>query len=167
MKPPGRRRHLRWLAAALVVTAIGLAACGDDDGDEGGTTAAPDAEATSTQNAEKGEPILIKTRLRIPTGEVLRGSTIGDSPFCRGGTFRDEEGEEAAVERTLRCPDGSLRIGFNATGDPQGQTQRGPWAIRTATDAYEGLRGGGRMKVTFEAGSDTKGRETFTGTVTR
>ena len=138
----------------LMVSLLGIAACGD--GDEGGTTA-----------AESDEPILIKTRLHIPTGEVLRGSTIGDSPFCSGGTFRDKEGD--TVERTFRCPDGSLRIGFTATGEPQGRTQRGPWAVRSGTGAYKGLRGGGRMKVTFDPGSDTKtkGRETFTGTVTR
>jgi hypothetical protein len=138
----------------LMVSLLGIAACGD--GDEGGTTA-----------AESDEPILIKTRLHIPTGEVLRGSTIGDSPFCSGGTFRDKEGD--TVERTFRCPDGSLRIGFTATGEPQGRTQAGPWAVRSGTGAYEGLRAGGRMKVTFETGSDTKtkGRERFTGTVTR
>jgi hypothetical protein len=142
--------------ALLMVSPLGIAACGDDDGDEGGTTA-----------SESGKPILIKTRLHIPTGEVLRGSTIGDSPFCSGGTFRDKEAE--TVERTFRCPDGSLRIGFTATGEPQGRTQAGPWAVRSGTGAYEGLRAGGRMKVTFETGSDTKtkGRETFTGTVTR
>ena len=164
---PGHFGRVRWVAVALTVTAIGLAGCGDDDEDEGGTNPAPVAEATSMQTAENGEPVLIKTRLHIPTGEVLRGSAIGDSPLCSGGTFRDEEG--AAVERTFRCPDGSLRIGFNPTGEPQGRTQRGPWAVRSGTGAYEGLRGGGRMKVTFEPGSDTKGkgRETFTGTVTR
>ncbi len=155
MKPPGDRRQLRWLAVALAITAIGLAACGDDDGDEGGT-----------QTAKKGEPILIKTRLHIPMGEILRGSSIGNSPFCRGGKFRDQE-HEAGVEKTLRCPDGSLRIGFHPTGEPQGRMQRGPWAIRSGTGAYEGLRGGGRMKVTFEPGSGTNGRETFTGTVAR
>ena len=165
MKAVGHRRQLRWLAVALTAPAIGLAACGGDDGDEGGTTAASDAAATSTQTAEDGEAILIKTRLDIPTGEVLGGSSIGDSPFCRGGTFRDT-GEDN-VERTFRCPDGSLRIGFNATGEPQGRTQAGPWAVRSGTGAYEGLRAGGRMKVTFDPGSDTKGRETFTGTVAR
>jgi hypothetical protein len=155
MKPLGHRRQLRSLAMALAASAIGLAACGGDDGDD----------ATSTQTAKNREPILIKTRLQIPTGEVVRGSTIGHSSFCSGGTFRDKEG--AAVERTLRCPDGSLRIGFNPTGEPQSRTQRGPWAVRSGTGAYKGARGGGRMKVTFEPGSETNGRETFTGTVAR
>jgi hypothetical protein len=161
MEAVGHRRQLRWLAVALTAPAIGLAACGGGDG----TTAASDTAKTSTQTAKDGEAMLIKTRLDIPTGEVLGGSSIGDSPFCRGGTFRDTGNEN--VERTLRCPDGSLRIGFNATGEPQSRTQRGPWAVRSGTGAYEGLRGGGRMKVTFDPGSDTKGGETFTGTVTR
>ncbi len=166
MKAAGHRRQLRWLAVALTAPALGLAACGGDDGDKGGTAAAPDAEATPTQTAENGEPVLIKTRLDIPTGDVLGGSSIGDSPFCRGGTFRDK-GEDN-VERTFRCHDGSLRIGFNPTSEqPQSRTQAGPWAVRSGTGAYEGLRGGGRMKVTFDAGSGSKGRETFTGRVTR
>jgi hypothetical protein len=69
----------------LMISLLGIAACGGDDGDEGGTTA-----------AESDKPILIKTRVDIPTGEVLGGSTIGDSPFCPGGTFRDKHGSEDA-----------------------------------------------------------------------
>ena len=109
----------------------------------------------------------------IPTGEVLGGSTIGDSPFCPGGTFRDKHGSEdpsvppyGLVDRTFRCPDGSLRIGFTP-GEPQGRTQAGPWRVASGTGAFKGLRGAGQMKVKYEPGSDTKGRETFTGTVTR
>ena len=146
----------------LTVSLLGIAACGDDDGNEGGTTA-----------AESDEPILIKTRVAIPTGEVLGGSTIGGSPFCRGGTFRDKHGSEdpsvppyGLVDRTFRCPDGSLRIGFTP-GEPQGRTQAGPWRVASGTGAFKGLRGDGQMKAKFEPGSDTKGRETFTGTVTR
>jgi hypothetical protein len=146
----------------LTVSLLAIAACGDDDGDEGGTTA-----------AESDEPILIKTRVDIPTGEVLGGSTIGDSPFCPGGRFRDKHGSEdpsvppyGLVDRTFRCPDGSLRIGFTP-GEPQGRTQAGPWRVASGTGAFKGLRGAGQMKVKYEPGSDTKGRETFTGTVTR
>ena len=148
--------------ALLMVCAFGVAACGDDDGDEGGTSA-----------AESNEPILIKTRLDIPTGKALAGSTIGKSPFCQGGTFRDKHGSEdpsvppyGLVDRTFRCPDGTLRIGFTP-GEPRGRTQTGPWSIAGGTGAFKGLRGAGEMKVTFEPGSDTKGRETFTGTITR
>ena len=93
----------------------------------------------------------------IPTGEVLGGSTIGDSPFCPGGTFRDKHGSEdpsvppyGLVDRTFRCPDGSLRIGFTP-GEPQGRTQAGPWRVASGTGAFKGLRGGGQMKTTYDA----------------
>jgi hypothetical protein len=165
--------RVRWVAVALTVTATGLAACGGDDGDEGGTTAAPGVDATSTQAAEGGKPILIKTRVDIPTGKVLGGSSIGDSPFCPGGTFRDRHGSEdpsvppfGLVDRTFRCRGGSLRIGFTP-GAPHGRTQTGPWKIVSGTGAFEGLRGDGRMKTKYEPGSNTTGRETFTGTVAR
>jgi hypothetical protein len=38
---------------------------------------------------------------------------------------------------------------------------------RHGCGAYEGLEGDGQMEITYEPGSDTKGRETFTGTVVR
>jgi hypothetical protein len=39
----------------LMVSLLGIAACGADNGDEGGTTAAPDVETTSTTAAESDE----------------------------------------------------------------------------------------------------------------
>jgi hypothetical protein len=161
-----RSRQTRWLRVALTITAIGVAGCGGDDGDAGGSTAAPGEERASTSGGGAGgEPILIKTRVTIPTGKVLAGSTIGDSRFCADGTFRDRQGNDdiGSVDRTFRCPDGSLRIGFTP-GVPQGQTQAGPWKVLSGTGAYKGLRGEGQMEVTFERGSSSKGRETFTGT---
>jgi hypothetical protein len=156
-------------AVLLVVTALGIAACGD----EGGTTTAADVETTSTTAAKSDEPILIKTRVDIPTGEVLGGSTIGDSSFCAGGTFRDKHGSEdpsvppyGLVDRTFRCPDGSVRIGFTP-GEPQGRTQAGPWRIVSGAGAFKGLRGAGQMKIRYKPGSNAKGRETFTGTGAR
>ncbi|MEA2192544.1 MAG: hypothetical protein QOI73_2665 [Solirubrobacteraceae bacterium] len=155
----------------LMAALLGIAACGD--GDEGGTTAASDVGSASTTAAGSDEPILIKTRVDIPTGRVLSGSTIGDTPFCAGGTFVDKHGSEdpsvppyGLVDRTFRCPDGSLRIGFTP-GEPQGRTQAGPWRFASGTGSFKALRGSGQMKIKYEPGSDTKGRETFTGTVTR
>jgi hypothetical protein len=166
-----RSRQARWLGVVLTITAIGVAACGGDDGDAAGTTAVPSIERGSTADGEAGgEPILIKTdvtfRQREVTGEVLGGSTIGDSPFCPGGTFRDRHGNEdiGLVDRTFVCPDGGLRIGFTP-GVPQGRTQSGPWKVLSGTGAFEGLQGQGRMEIKYERGSDTKGSETFTGTV--
>jgi hypothetical protein len=168
------------LALALVVTASGLAACGDDDGDEGGTT--PGAEEvgttaggdeTGTTAKEGGESILIKTHVapqgpeEMTTGEVLPASTIGDSAFCPGGTFRDSavEPPSEVVVRAFRCPGGSLTVSFSPTGS--GRKQSGDWEATRGSGSFEGLSGGGRMRVVFESGRHPEGRETFTGTVTR
>ena len=85
--------HWHWLSLRL-----GIAACGDDDGDEGGTTTGAEeagttagGDETGATAKESGEPILIKTHLAPANsrgetfGEVLSGSTIGDSAFCAGG----------------------------------------------------------------------------------
>jgi hypothetical protein len=66
----GPLRQVRWLAVASAAAAIGLVACGDDDGDENPTTAG--ADATEATAAAGGEAVLIKTRVTIPTGEGPR-----------------------------------------------------------------------------------------------
>jgi hypothetical protein len=156
---------------ALTIAAFGLAACGDDGGDPGERAAGPDVDHGASAPGEvDGKAILIKTSLTIPTGEVLAGSVIGDSRFCRGGTFRDKEGgspEVGTVLRTFRCPDGQLTIGFTPQG-VQGRTtgpikQTGPWKVVGGSGRFERLRGHGRMTVTFKR--PPVGRETFTGTV--
>ena len=125
--------------AALLV---GLPGCGDDDDDDDGGSQQGATPVASS------EPILIKARVDIPTGEVLGGSSIGDSPFCPGGTCRDRHGSAdpsvppyGLVDRTFRCPDGSLRIGFTP-GEPLGRTQAGPWKVVSGTGAFKGLQGG-------------------------
>lgn len=158
------RRHARWLALALIGAAVVVAACGDDDADT--TAERPVADA--------GEPIKIKTHLSFPTGDVLRGSSIGDEAFCPGGSFRDRE-SGASVTKTISCSDGRLTIRFNPRypqGDPDaGRTQRSAWTIVTGSGRFEGARGHGTMVVRFEkisaSGEFDEGRETFTGTVTR
>ena len=107
------------LTVLLMVSLLGITACSDDDGDEGGTTAgAEEAETTAggdetgTSAKESGKPILIKTHLAPlnargeSVGEVLSGSTIGDSAFCAGGRFADvaEEPPDEAIVRSFRCP---------------------------------------------------------------
>jgi hypothetical protein len=157
------------LAVALVVTPSALAACGGDDGDESATTTGAE---TGTTAEEGGESILIKTHVdaqdpeEMTTGEVLPASTIGDSAFCRGGTFRDAAVEAAGepITRAFRCPGGNLTMSFSPTGS--GRTQSGDWEVVRGDGDFEGLSGGGRMKVTFESGPHPEGRETFTGTVT-
>jgi hypothetical protein len=141
---------------------MGVVACGGSERD------------STAGGGARGEPILIKTQvtIHIPyrprefTGEVLGGSAIGDSPFCPRGRFRDRHGNAGIglVDRTFRCPDGSLRIGFTP-GAPKGRTQAGPWKILSGNGAFERLRGQGQMNIKYERGSSSKGRETFTGRV--
>jgi len=157
-------------AVLLMVSLLGIAACSDDDGDAGGTTAAPDVETTSTTAAEGNEPILIKTHLAPlnargeSTGEVLSGSTIGDSAFCAGGRFgeRKEPGTDL-VTRIFRCSGGTLTVTFTST--PPDVKQRSDWEVVKGLGSFEGLSGGGRMTGVLDANGE--GSETFTGTVTR
>jgi hypothetical protein len=155
-------------AVLLMIALLGLAACGDDDGDEAGTTTG--AEETGTSAKEGGGPILIKTHLDPlnargeSTGEVRSGSTIGDSAFCAGGKFLDGpvEPPSRSVVRSFRCPGGTLMITFNFT--PPGVEQRSDWKVVKGLGRFEGLSGGGRMRGVLES-RDGEGRETFTGTV--
>ena len=164
----------------LMVSLLGIAACSDDDGDEGGTTTgAEEAETTAggdetgTSAKESGEPILIKTHLAPlnargeSVGEVLSGSTIGDSAFCAGGRFADAPEEPPLDEAVVRIvplprwhPDDHLHR------QRPGLKQSGDWKVVKGLASFEGLSGGGRMTGVFESRGG-EGRETFTGTVTR
>jgi hypothetical protein len=156
--------------ALLVASLLGIAACGDGDGDKGGTTTG--AGKTGTTAKKSGEPILIKTHVAAPnargetTGEVLSGSTIGGSAFCAGGTFIDaarEPGSQLQV-RSFRCSGGNLTITFTLT--PPDVEQRSDWKVVKGLGRLEGLSGGGRMKGVLDSTGE-QARETFTGTVTR
>jgi hypothetical protein len=160
-------------AVLVMVSLLGMAACSDDDGDEGGTEAGTTAggDETGTSAKESGKPILIKTHVAAPKaggdtplmGEVLPGSTIGDSGFCVGGRFgeRKEPGSDL-VTRIFRCSGGTVTITFTST--PPDVKQRSDWKVIKGLGRYEGLSGGGRMRAVSESGSGA--RETFTGTVT-
>jgi hypothetical protein len=151
------KRRVGWFAVALAVAAIGVVGCGDDG---------PDNARASANSAERGEAILIKTRLTVPVGEVLPGSSIGDAAFCPGGRFRDEHGSGVGTEiKTIRCRKGRLKIAFSPVGEGSCTHQSGPWRIVSGSGLFEGLRGHGRMEVEFGMGARGEGRETFTGTV--
>ena len=160
----GSSRRVGWLVLALAVATFGVAACGGDDGDDSEATTTP---ATDAAVAEAGEKIVIATHIEFPPnaapkGEILVGSTIGDSPFCQGGSFGDTGGTGTwTVEKTLDCPDGTLTIGFSP-GRPVDHVQSGPWKVLAGTGALANLNAKGEMEVTGSAG---EGRETFTGTV--
>ena len=171
-------RELRWLALALTLAIVALAACGDDGGDENAATSGVDSDLSADPGG--GEEIVIKTQVEIGAaeelrgsnvggGEVLDGSSIGDSPFCPDGTFRDahsEDPEIGFVDRAFQCPDGSLRIGFSPQAPTTPLAQSGPWHVVSGTGAFEGLDGNGQMEIKYEPHTEaTEGRETFTGTV--
>jgi hypothetical protein len=153
------------LVLALLALLV-LSACGGGGDDAAGTTSKPSESASGGE----AEPILIKTRTNLPTIKILGGSTIGDSPFCPGGTAKDKHGtpEIGLVDRTITCSDGTLRMGFDPQ-EPVGNTQRGPWRIISGTGAYEGWEGSGEVKTTYDPSDNrkhpTRGRERFTGTV--
>jgi hypothetical protein len=153
-----------------------LAACGN--GESGGA----DTNAASTTDSA-GEPIVIRTSVvgaatpgaePIATGEVLKGSTLGGSPFCVGGTILDTHGspdpEVALIARTITCPEGRVRMDIApevSQGMPQDLTQTGSWTIVSGTGAFEGLRGSGEMEIVYDPDPNEPARGRYTGTVTR
>ena len=161
------------LAVGLLAVGIGYAAIrGGDEDDAAGTSAA-------STTARRGEPIVIRTRMvvaateraePIATGEVLEGSTLGDSPFCSGGTVLDSHGSTDPsvwlIVETITCPDGTLKLRVKPDR-AQGLNQTGSWTIVSGTGAFEGLRGSGEMEVVYDPDADSPAHVTFTGTGTR
>ena len=163
---------MRRVVVLVLVGVLCLGACGGDEDDAG------DRSVAST-SAPRDEPVVIRTRMDIAdtagaepiaTGEVLEGSTLGNSPFCAGGTVRDSHGSSDPtvwlIVETITCPDGTVRLRF--TPEPaQGMNQTGSWTIVSGTGAFEGLRGSGEMEVVYGPDADSPTHVTFTGTVTR
>jgi hypothetical protein len=163
-------------AVLLVLGVIFLAACGRDEDN------AADTSAAST-TAPRGERIAIRTRMviaategsePIATGKVLEESTLGGSPFCAGGTILDSHAStdptlepHRLIDRTITCPDGTVRVGLTPEVGPQGPTGKGSWTIVSGTGSFKGLRVSGKMKVVDDPDDESLGRETLTGTVTR
>ena len=185
MVHPSKAAHrqssqIRRLALLLTLVMVGFAACGDDGDDTGAATTSGIDSDLSTAAEQAGDEIVIETRVEINAaeenrgsnvsrGEILDRSSIGDSPFCPGGTFQDAHSEDPAigfVDRTIECPDGTLRIGFSPGPPPTPLMQSGPWHVVSGTGAFEGLEGDGQMEIKYEPHTQaTEGQETFTGTV--
>jgi hypothetical protein len=131
-------------------------------------------------NQPREEAVVIKTSVSIAategaepiaTGEILKGSTLGGTAFCAGGTILDSHAsadpavaELGLIDRAITCPDGSVRMVF--TPGEQGLKQPGVWTIVSGTGPFEGLRGSGELEVTYDPTDDTAAHETYTGTAT-
>jgi hypothetical protein len=166
---------MRRAGVLVVVGVLFLGACGGAQGDAADSSASPTTD-------QLGERIVIRTRMviaaeegaePIATGEVLEGSTLGGSPFCAGGTILDSHASaDPAVEpyglidRTINCPDGTVRLAFTPGVVPRGQTQPGSWTIVSGTGVFEGIRGSGEMEVVNDPDDESLAHETLTGTVT-
>jgi hypothetical protein len=155
------------LVMALAIAANGLAACGGQDGGDVRTVTVTPAETSATETTApvSGAPTLIETRVtnaRRHTGEVLGGSVIGESAFCRGGkTSGGSDGP--TITTTFRCPGGTLKVQYAPT--QLSRVQGSVWEVVRGTGRFEGLRGGGSMVAMFESDEPDIGREIFTGTV--
>lgn len=171
----GRTRRGSVMRRAVVLGVVGvlsLTACGsDEDG-------AADKSAAST-GARSGEQIVIRTRMviaaeegaePIATGEVLDRSTLGDSPFCAGGTVVDSHGSSDPtvwlIIETITCPDGTVKLRVEPD-PPAGLNQTGSWTIASGTGSLERLRGSGEMEVVYDADPAAPAQVTLTGTVKR
>jgi hypothetical protein len=111
------------------------------------------------------EPIATGEVLEGPPSAARRSASVGPSWIPTGAPILPWS-RTALVDRTITCPDGTVRMGFTPE-EPQGQTQTGSWTIVSGTGAFEGLRGSGEMEVAYDPDDTALGRETFTGTVTR
>ncbi|MEO8477804.1 MAG: hypothetical protein ABI572_12265 [Actinomycetota bacterium] len=168
---------MRRVVVLVLVGGLLLGACGG-----GGDEAADTSTSTTSTTEPPAEPIVIRTRVviaatsgsePIATGEVLERSTLGDAPFCAGGTILDSHGDaDPAVEpyglidRTISCPNGTLRIGFTPD-ETQGLHQTGSWTIVSGTGVFGGAQGSGELEVKYDPNDDAIAHETYTGTVTR
>ena len=152
----------------LMVSLLGIAACGDDNGGEVRTVTVDTPAGTEELPSGIGDAILIETRVPDPrkhSGEVLDGSVIGESAFCPGGKTRGGS-TGAKITATFHCPRGRLTVSYSPT--QRSLVQSSEWEIVSGTGSFKGLRGGGWMVANFGSEDQPeKGGETFTGTVTR
>jgi hypothetical protein len=153
-------------AVLLVVSLLGIAACGDDDGGVVRTVTVETPAEAEEGPSGIGAPILIETRISDPrkhVGEVLDGSVIGESAFCPGGKTRGGS-TGGLITATFECPGGRLTVSFSPT--QRSLVQSSDWKVVSASGDFKGLDGGGWMVANFGGDDPEKGGETFTGTVT-
>src|SRR5512134_2613931 len=163
---------MRGAVVLVLAGVLSLGACGGDE-----KIAADTSAASAT--APRGEPIVIRTRKLvaaterkdpIATGDVLEGSTLGDSPFCAGGTVLDSHGSSDPtvwlIIETITCPDGTVKLRLEPDPSPS-LNQTGSWTIASGTGTFEQLRGSGTMEAVYDPDPAAPAHVTLTGTVTR
>lgn len=153
------------VVAALTIAGA-LTACGADGG---GVARTVTVTSTVTEPAEAvaGDAILIETRVtdaRAHTGEVARGSVLGEATFCPGGTTSGGS-DGPTITTTFRCRRGTLTVQYAPT--QRSLVQGNVWEVVRGTGSFEGLRGGGSMVGSFDEADPDTGREVFTGQVGR
>ena len=155
----------------ILAGVLGLGACGGDED-------AADTSPAST-SGQRGEAIVIRTRKNvaltegaepIASGAVMEGSTLGDAPFCVGGTVLDSHRSSdptvLLISETITCPDGSVTLRLKPDRSP-GLTQTGSWTVESGGGSFEGMHGGGEMETVYDPDPVEPARATLTGTVRR
>ena len=159
-------------AAVIVVGVLFLGACGGDEQDPADTSGASTTSSRSEQIMIRTRKLVALTERTEPiaTGKVLKGSTLGDSPFCAGGTVLDSHGSSDPtvwlIIETITCPDGTVKVRLKPDPSP-GLNQTGSWTIASGTGSFEQLRGSGKMDAVYDPDPTEPAHVTLTGTVTR
>src|SRR3954447_4880003 len=154
--------HVRLLPVAMAVAAaVAIGACGGNGA----------ADRRSTERAATSKKIVIRAHAElqdvVDKGEVLSGSSLDGAPFCSPGSFSGGHGDTGMIDRTFKCPNGSLRVGFKP-GNGSGRTVSARWKVLGGTGAFKGMKGSGRLETTFAPGDQpAEARETYTGTLGR
>lgn len=174
----GHPRLAQMPTVLLAIASFGLTGCGgagtNDHAATGTSPATPKSTAASTDPVTSavgnGDPVLIKTSVTGFNGKVVRGSVLGESAFCSGGTVRHDDGSPEIgfpAVNVFLCSDGQLKIGFGPGPEQMDNSvQTSNWKILDGSGRFSGMIGAGQMIVQWstDAGAE-KGRETFTGRV--
>lgn len=173
----GRPRLAPMLPVLLVIAIFGLTGCGgegtNDDGATGTSPATPKTTAASTGPTTpggNGDPVLIRTAVKGFGGKVVKGSVLGESAFCSGGTVRHDRGSPEIgfpAVNVFLCSDGQLKIGFGPGPEQMNNSvQTSNWKILAGSGRFSGMTGTGQMIVQWSEGArPEQGQETFTGRV--
>jgi hypothetical protein len=99
-------RHVRWLLIALVILALGLAACGDDDDtDEGVQNDAADVESTEEMDLTTGPDLAVGGEAGSTEESRLPGCSDPDSEECPNPVIMDLDASASAGGVSVSYPE--------------------------------------------------------------